>query len=183
MKSSDSDDSAAVKARSEDAPAPLSERCVRAAIRIAKMAERAERREMAELRRLGRPGHAVPSATAWKFIDRYALESEQDAWLVMLPLMTRVQHVRGSLGRAIYDAGISALRLERWLRRDRAGALREARLLLRRMESTGVPWNQTGELLHEWSDGKRKLIARDFFRAKRKADRPGASTSNSTTHE
>jgi hypothetical protein len=157
--------------------APLWKRCVAAAARIRKMVESASRRDLAVLRRLGRPGYPIPGDVVWEFLDRYAREEEHEMWAVVLPLMARrVFHVRGSLGYMMYEAGISPARLERWLRRDRASALREARLLITRMESTGIPWGEAGELLYEWNDEQRKRVARDFFRARRKASRRQTST-------
>lgn len=119
----------------------------------------------AVLRRLNADPDRIPPQVFWDVADRYGIQRhEEDFWLAVVPLMVLHPH-RSDLppGRALAAAGVSAARVERWLRLDRDGALREAGRLLSHLGDGGLDWTRLGPLLRYWSDDQRRSFARDFF--------------------
>lgn len=128
----------------------------------------------AQLRRLEADPARIPPQVFWDLVDRYGIErgEEEDFWLQVVPLMVRHPHEPGSLpGAALARAGVSAARVERWLRLDRAGARREAGRLLSHLGDGGLDWPGSrygwnvgfGPLLHDWTAEQRRAFARQFF--------------------
>lgn len=128
---------------------------------------RSDRGSLAELRRLR--DDEVPPEAFWSLVAATQSPVSQELfWRAILPLMVLVPHRPGVfLGEALQQAGVSAARVERWLRLDRGPALKEARKLLRRLEA--VDWLRLGASLHRWDDPARTEIARHFFRAQYRA--------------
>lgn len=122
------------------------------------------RGDRAELRRLKAGENHVPPEVFWRLVGRYEIRPDEEAlWLRVLPLMVDHGH-RNDLraGAALSRAGVSASRVERWLRLDRTSALAEARRLLSKVDS-GFDWPDFGALLVFWNDRARMAFARDFF--------------------
>lgn len=122
------------------------------------------RGEQAELRRLRQHAGAIPPEVFWRIVDRYEIHpGDEEFWKAILPLMVKYPHTRGARpGHMLEEAGVSAPRVERWLRMDRDGALREADRLFSRLQG-GVDWVRLGHLLHRWDEEHRTGLARDFF--------------------
>lgn len=126
---------------------------------------RANRRgDLAMLRRLGREQGGVPPEVFWRIVDRYEITPGEEAfWLAVLPLMVKYPHRPGAHpGAALSRAGVKSARLERWLRLDRPGALREASRLLSKVDGP-LDWVALAHLLRSWSEDGRRRLARDFF--------------------
>lgn len=126
------------------------------------------RGERAELRRIS--ATRTPPAPFWGIVDRYDVHpAEEDFFVAVIPAMVRCPHVPGrSPGRVLRSAGVSAARVERWLRMTRAGALRETQRIFAQV-SDGVDWSRLGPLLYLWDrpDGERQRrhFARSYYRA------------------
>jgi CRISPR type I-E-associated protein CasB/Cse2 len=108
----------------------------------------------------------VPPEVFWRIVDRYEIKPHDELfWLHVIPLMVEHEHKNGvRAGAALFRVGVSAARIERWLRLDRPAALAEARRLLTRVNS-GFDWPRFGKLLLFWNDPARMAFARDFFLA------------------
>lgn len=120
---------------------------------------------LAVLRRLGTDPDYIPPQVFWDIADRYEIaRHEEDFWLAIMPLMVRHPH-RFDLpsGRALAAAGVSAPRIERWLRLDRNSARREAGRLLSHLGDGGLDWTRFGPLLRFWTEDQRRSLAREFF--------------------
>lgn len=158
----------------------LSHRCVAVARDIERMVRDAQRSELAQLRRLGRPGHPVPGAAFWELAARHDVQPREEwFWTLVVPLMARVPHSERTPGAAFHAAGVSAPRLERWLRRDADSARDDARLLVDRVDG-GLDWGRLGPLLRLWTEPQRRAVARDFFRALRGPSRSAEPSSTPT---
>lgn len=118
--------------------------------------------ERAELRRMGAKGR-IPPAVYWQLRSTHKiLEENYVLWHALLPLMVRHQHSREvTPGRALAVAKVSPRRVERWLRLDREGALREIGRLLAKVE--GVDWVKLARLLGSWTDKDRLQLAKDYY--------------------
>jgi CRISPR type I-E-associated protein CasB/Cse2 len=119
----------------------------------------------AVLRRLDADDETIPPQEFWNVVERYGIRgSDERFWLAVLPLMVRYPHrFDRTLGRALAAAGVSASRVERWLRLDSAAARREAGRLLSHLKGEGLDWIKLAYLLRDWSDEQRRGFARDFF--------------------
>ncbi len=119
----------------------------------------------AVLRRLDAGEETIPPQDFWNVVERYNIrESDERFWLAVLPLMVRYPHrFDRTPGRALAAAGVSAARVERWLRLDADGARREAGRLLSHLKGEGLDWIKLAYLLRDWSDEQRRGFARDFF--------------------
>jgi CRISPR type I-E-associated protein CasB/Cse2 len=119
----------------------------------------------AVLRRLDAGDGTIPPQDFWNVVERYGIaERDERLWLAVLPLMVRYPHrFDRSPGRALAAAGVSASRVERWLRLDSAAARREAGRLLSHLKGEGLDWIKLAYLLRDWSDEQRRGFARDFF--------------------
>ncbi|MCU0623518.1 MAG: type I-E CRISPR-associated protein Cse2/CasB [Gemmatimonadaceae bacterium] len=109
-----------------------------------------------------------PPEAFWALMDaaRVGGGERERFWETLVPLMVTNPHMRGiRAGRALKHAGVSASRVERWLRLGAPEARRELRKLLRRIG--GVDWVRLGRLLWRWDhpdgDALRRDFARDFF--------------------
>lgn len=124
-----------------------------------------QRGPRAVLRRMGADSDRIPPQQFWNVVERYGIRSEdEDFWLTVLPLMVRHEHrFDRTPGRALAQAGVSAARIERWLRLDRAGARAEAGRLLSQLKGEGFDWIRFAALLRFWSEDERRRFARDFF--------------------
>lgn len=121
------------------------------------------RGERAELRRM-RDHEVFPPEPYWRLVDRYDISaSEESFWGDVVPLMVDHPH-NGALaaGRALAKAGVSAPRIERWLRLDPERARKEAGRLLARL-GEGLNWASFAGLLRFWYDRDRRQFARDYF--------------------
>lgn len=168
-----SPDRPAERAGSSDRHAVLRRQLASAAGWIA-AAERGRRLgELATLRRMARDPAALPPASFWSVIAQLGSSPHADAfWRSVLPLMVDVPHARGRRpGHACRAAGVSAARVERWLRLDRDAAAMECRRFLQRLDG-GVDWVELGTLLHDWTDAARLRFARDYYVPTRAAAAP-----------
>lgn len=131
---------------------------------IAGYVARLPRGERAELRRLERGADRVPPEVFWRVVDRYAIPpADEEFWLAVLPLLVRHPHApKHRPGRILARAGVSAARIERWLRLDRVAALREAGRLLSQVDDP-IDWTWFSRLLYHWTEKLRRAFARDFF--------------------
>jgi hypothetical protein len=116
------------------------------------------------LRRLGNRRGRIPPEVFWRIIDRYDIQLPTEPfWQAILPSMVVHPHVRGMRpGRALADAGVSATRVERWLRFSLVRAQEEAPRLLSQIKS-GIDWVSFGHLLRSWKEEARREFARDYF--------------------
>lgn len=133
------------------------------------------RGERAELRRMR--DDSIAPEPFWTLVGRYDLPLSQDAfWKSVVPLMVEHPHRKGvPPGRALAAAGVSAPRIERWLRLSKQRARQEARRLLVRLDE-GLDWTKFAPLLFYWSMERKRKFARDYFlspehRERRKAAR------------
>lgn len=123
----------------------------------------------AALRRLASDPDGVPPQEFWDVVERYDISRyDEPFWLRMIPLMVRHPHADISPGRALARAGISAARVERWLRLDAESALAQAARLLSHLGDAGLHWAHFGRLLHAWHHTDhgphlRRKMAREFF--------------------
>jgi CRISPR type I-E-associated protein CasB/Cse2 len=123
----------------------------------------------AVLRRLSTDPSAVPPQEFWDVVERYGiLQRDENLWLRLIPLMVRHPHAEVRPGASLARAGVSAARIERWLRQDADGALAEAGRLLSHLGDGGLNWPRLGRLLHDWDrpghgPRLRRDLARDFF--------------------
>lgn len=132
---------------------------------VAGYVEALKRGPRAMLRRLGANPDHIPPQVFWDIVDRYGIaRHEEDFWLAVVPLMVQHPHQFGNPpGRALAGAGVSAARVERWLRLDRAAAFDAASRLLSHLGDGGLDWTRLGPLLRYWNDDQRRGFARDFF--------------------
>jgi hypothetical protein len=140
---------------------------------IAGYVGRLPRGPRAELRRLTADGAFIPPQAFWNLVDRYAIsQRDEDFWLHIVPLMVEHPHDSSTApGVALARAGVSASRIERFLRLDRDGAWAEAGRLLSHLGEAGLDWAGTlstwrvgfGPLLHGWMPEQRRHFARQFF--------------------
>lgn len=135
---------------------------------IARAIEKLSRGECAELRRLRQDSMRIPPEVFWRLMDQIGIHpSDEPFWMSVLPLMVKYPHTLGERpGHVLEKAGVSAARVERWLRLDRQGAWREADRLLsatRTKSVAGVDWVSFGHLLYYWDEKRRNQFARDFF--------------------
>src|SRR5690554_405432 len=126
------------------------------------------RGDRAELRRMGTRGR-LPPEVYWRLASKHEmLDRNYTFWSKVVPLMVRYPHSRGVRpGRALAQADVSPGRVERWLRLDREGALREAGRLLSKLKE-GIDWGQLAWLLSSWDDASRLRFAKDFYLAPEK---------------
>lgn len=126
----------------------------------------------AVLRRLDADDETIPPQDFWNVAERYGIRDRDESfWLAVLPLMVKhphrfdlpPNHPKSAPGRALAAAGVSASRVERWLRLDSAAARREAGRLLSHLKGEGLDWIKLAYLLRDWSDEQRRGFARDFF--------------------
>lgn len=122
------------------------------------------RGDKAELRRLRQDSAKIPAEVFWRIVARYEIdERDEPFWQSILPLMVKYPHTPGARpGHMLDEARVSPARVERWLRLDQEGALREADRLFSRHKA-GVDWVQLGYLLYLWDEKRRNQLARDFF--------------------
>ena len=136
--------------------------------------------DVAALRRLGKGGWGVP--IFWRIVTRTLeplgliasgerREHDEQRWAVVLAALDG-QHVRGvRLGRALAEAGVSELRVERLLRAQDDALLALVRPLAHQLASKGTKFDQVGLVELVLSDGApdkdrvRRAIGRDFYRA------------------
>lgn len=119
----------------------------------------------AMLRRVDSDVDHIPPRVFWDLVERYDIqERDEPFWLAIVPLVVQHPH-RADLspGRALAAAGVSAARIERWLRLDATGARREASRLLSHLKGEGLNWIKFAFLLRDWNDEQRRGFARDFF--------------------
>jgi CRISPR type I-E-associated protein CasB/Cse2 len=126
--------------------------------------QRVRRGPRAVLRRLDAGPDRVPPQVFWDVVEHCRIRPrEEEFWLAVLPLLVRHPHRFDlSPGRALAHAGVSAARVERWLRLSREDAIRAAGRLLTRVEN-GMDWTRLGPLLRFWTEDARRELARDFF--------------------
>lgn len=140
--------------------------------------------EVAALRRLGPGGWGVP--IFWRVVTRILephrliatsgplRDRDEQRWAVVLSALALLdkQHARGrSLGAALAEAQVSALRVERLLRAHDDALFDLVRPLAHQLASKGTKFDQTTLVDLVLSDGApyedevRRAIARDFYRA------------------
>jgi CRISPR type I-E-associated protein CasB/Cse2 len=139
--------------------------------------------DVSALRRLGTAGWGVP--IFWRIVTRTLeplgliasgerREQDEKRWAVVLAALAALdgQHVRGvRLGRALAEAGVSELRVERLLRAHDDALLALVRPLAHQLASKGTKFDQVGLVELVLSDGAahedlvRRAIGRDFYRA------------------
>lgn len=131
---------------------------------IARFVENLPRGERAELRRLRQDSMRIPPEVFWRIVEQFEIHpSDEPFWKSILPLMVKYPHTPGERpGHVLEKAGVSAARVERWLRLDKQGAWREADRLLS-VADAGVDWVRLGYLLNRWDEDQRNQFARDFF--------------------
>lgn len=155
-------------------PLPFASKLAGAAGYITKL----RRGERAILRRLRDSRENIPPEIFWRIVDRYQISADPDEetfWMVVLPLMVKYEHQPGARpGAVLARAGVSAARVERWLRLDRDAARRESSRLLSRIEGP-IDWVALGYLLSFWSESDRRRFARDFFLSPEQRERSNAS--------
>lgn len=122
------------------------------------------RGDQAELRRLRQDSARIPPEVFWRIVARYDIgQRDEPFWQSILPLMVKYPHTPGAKpGVMLDEARVSPARVERWLRLDQNGALREADRLFSKLKA-GVDWVQLGYLLYLWDEKHRNQLARDFF--------------------
>lgn len=158
----------------------LSSRLAGVAGHLDRLRSSGQRGPLAELRRLqpmqndslaARPSE-LPGEAFWSLVQRFDIAPGDEAfWLVVLPLMVRHPHQRGTrAGRALEASGVSKARFERWLRLDREGARREAARLLSKLKDQKLDWVDFGHALCHWRDEDRYRLARDFFLARERRE-------------
>lgn len=135
---------------------------------IARAIEKLSRGECAELRRMRQEATRIPPEVFWRLVDQFEIQPWDEAfWMSVLPLMVKYPHAPGEKpGHVLERAGVSAARIERWLRLDKVGARREADRLLsatRGKAVAGVDWVLFGKVLYYWDEKHRNDFARDFF--------------------
>lgn len=124
------------------------------------------RGDRAELRRVS--VSRTPPAPFWKIVGRYAIRpNEEDFFIGVIPAMVLCPHKPGrSPGRVLRAAKVSAARVERWLRMNRATALRECQRILAQARD-GVDWAELGTLLYLWErpqgNALRRKLARSYY--------------------
>jgi len=136
---------------------------------IARFLEKLPRGELAELRRLRQEFSRVPPEVFWRIVEQYDIqERDEQFWKAVLPLMVKYPHTLGARpGHVLEQAGVSAARVERWLRLGRETAWREAdRLLSIAKTNPGLDWVSFAYLLYYWDEKHRNEFARDFFVAR-----------------
>jgi CRISPR type I-E-associated protein CasB/Cse2 len=136
--------------------------------------DRVSRGDRAELRRMRSDG--IPPAAYWNLtqgLDPVPPERDDPFWMTVMALMAKHRHEQGARpGRVLAEAGVKGARVERWLRRERTDAWREARRLMSVLGEKGVDWGLLGSLLYRWDDTEyRRRFARDFFRAEPACER------------
>lgn len=163
-------ESKAVQRMQPDSRLHFRQQVRRAVAHIAALQARKQRGPTAKLRKLRPTQDQVPPQVFWEVVEECEIRScDEDLWLTMLPLMVRHPHTPGvKLGDALASAQVSAARVERWLRLDRAAAWRETRRLLSRLGDGGFNWTRFAPLLRDWAHpeyGKlrRRAFAREFF--------------------
>jgi len=120
---------------------------------------------------------AVPPPVYWSLTERLTWPRGQDEfdpfWMMVLPLMTRNAHrPKARPGEVLARAGAKPSRIERWLRRDRKSAWREAGRVLSITKGAPLDWARLGLLLYRWDQGNEQMdFARDYFRSQRRAAR------------
>jgi len=131
---------------------------------IARFLENLPRGERAELRRLRQEFSRVPPEVFWQIVEQYDIHpADEPFWKAVLPLMVKYPYTPGERpGHVLEKAGVSAARVERWLRLDRQAAWREADRLLS-VADAGLDWVSFGYLLYYWDENHRNRFARDFF--------------------
>lgn len=119
----------------------------------------------AVLRRLEAAPEYIPPQVFWDVVERYGIRrNDEDFWLGVLPLMVRHEHrFDRTPGRALAAGGVSAARVERWLRLDANGARSEAGRLFSHLKGEGFDWTRLAPLLRFWTEDERRRFARDFF--------------------
>ena len=133
---------------------------------IAAYVARLPRGDQAQLRRLGASPGRVPPEVFWRIVQRYEIPaSDESFWTSVLPLMVIHQH-KAPLrpGVSLRHAGVTAQRVEKFLRLDRDAARIEARRLFSKVKS-GMNWVSLGSLLFFWTEKSRLQFAREFFLA------------------
>jgi CRISPR type I-E-associated protein CasB/Cse2 len=135
---------------------------------IARAIEKLSRGERAELSRLRQDSMRIPPEVFWRLVDQFEIHQlDEPFWMSVLPLMVTYPHTPGERpGHVLESAGVSAARVERWLRLDKQGAWREADRLLSATKAkavAGVDWVSFGHLLYRWDEKHRNNFARDFF--------------------
>jgi hypothetical protein len=123
----------------------------------------------AVLRRLAADPNTVPPQEFWDVVERYGISRyDEPFWLRVIPLMVRYPHTDARPGLALARAGVSAARVERWLRLDAESALAQTSRLLSHLGDAGIHWARFGRLLHDWDRPEhgprlRRELAREFF--------------------
>ncbi|MGH7664307.1 MAG: type I-E CRISPR-associated protein Cse2/CasB [Gemmatimonadaceae bacterium] len=147
-------------------PPPLRQRIARVAAYVGRD-DLLSRGDRAALRRLDGDSRDIPPAVFWRICYQFDIEPpEESFWMTALPLMATHRHnPQQRAGRTLAAAGVSASRLERWLRLRKDSARREARRLLARLGDGGIDWGEFGALLYRWDDNGRRSLARAFFRS------------------
>lgn len=132
----------------------------------------------AVLRRLSASEEKIPPQVFWDIAERYQIhERDEPFWLQVIPLMVKHPHEPGlAPGVALARAGVSAPRLERWLRLDRDDALRDAARLISHLGDGGFDWARFGTLLRFWTEDARRDLARQFFRSPEYRQRVSTTT-------
>jgi hypothetical protein len=133
---------------------------------------------LAVLRRLDGDACIVPPEAFWHLEAQFHLGTGEHAerfWMRLLPLMARHRH-DGAVGPglALARGGVTAPRLERWLRAGHDDAWAQAPRLLARVGDAGIDWVRTGVLLDQWTPEARRALAREFFRSPEYRNRPSA---------
>jgi hypothetical protein len=134
---------------------------------------------LAVLRRLVADSCVIPPEAFWSLEAQFHLgtgETEERFWMRLLPLMARHPH-DGAVGPglALARGGVTAPRMERWLRADHDDAWAQAPRLLARVRDAGIDWVRTGMLLRFWKPEQRRAVAREFFRSPEYRNRSSAS--------
>lgn len=133
------------------------------------------RGDRAELRRM-RPDEIPPEAY-WRLTE--PLDRNDELWMTVLPLMVSHPHERGDRpGRVLARAGVKPARTERWLRREKESAWKEAARFLGPARGVALDWSRFGTLLARWSDPeRRRTFARDYFSELYKLERKPSQAS------
>jgi hypothetical protein len=145
---------------------------------VAGYVENLPRGPRAVLRRLSASEERIPPQVFWDIAERYQIqERDEPFWLVVIALIVKHPHEPGlAPGIALARAGVSAARLERWLRLDRPAALRDADRLLSHLGDGGLDWTRFGPLLRFWTEDARRELARHFFRSPEYRQRVSTTT-------
>lgn len=160
----------AVQHAQQSSPSPFKQQVQKAIEHVAKLRAKNQRGPLAELRKLSPARNRIPPAVFWDVVEECQIRPQgEDLWLTMLPLMVRHPHTpQVKLGQALAGANVSASRVERWLRLDRAAAWREARRLLSHLKGEGFDWTRFAPLLRGWDhpvygERRRRDFAGEFF--------------------